>query len=348
LKRTCHSRKAILALMVFYAVLPAAAAGGVGAPPDKSPVRVTTEIDRLVIRVGELIHYSLSIQAPPGSNVMMPPPGAQLGSFLIRDYSFPGEEENNEKTGAVERVGRWIERKTGADIGTGDRERTEFRFTVTTYRTGDMIIPPVPVIVVDPGGKTHRLFAESARVRVVPVTDPRDLTIKDVEGPVGIEIPVRHYLPWAALPAALLAAAALLLWRLSRREAYEPAPMDTRPAHVIAMEDIAALEREGLLEAGDYRGFYTGLSRAVRKYLALRFGFYALEYTTSETAVRLRDEDLSRGDYELITGLLEEADRVKFAKAVPAIEQRSTALERARTIVRNTREPEPEEERLAA
>jgi len=78
--------------MVFYAVLPAAAAGGVGAPPDKSPVRVTTEIDRLVIRVGELIHYSLSIQAPPGSNVMMPPPGAQLGSFLIRDYSFPGEE----------------------------------------------------------------------------------------------------------------------------------------------------------------------------------------------------------------------------------------------------------------
>ncbi|HUT55513.1 MAG TPA: hypothetical protein VM658_19135 [bacterium] len=315
-----------------------------GALAASGPIKIITSLDKAVIRVGDLVHYSLVIQAPPGSRIMMPPPGAQLGEFLIRDYSFP--ELEKKETTAMDRVRAWLEKVTGAPLTPAGKGQ-ELHFTITAYDTGDLVIPPLPVIVIDPAGQEHDLRAESARVRVAPVTNPEDLTIRDVKPPVAIELPVKKYLPWLLIPAFLLAAAIAVFIALRRRRREEEAPLPLRPAHELAFEELDALE-QAMLSASEYEQYYTRLSRIMRKYLALRFLMYALEYTTSEIAGRLKDRDIEHGDYDKTRRFLEEADRVKFARYAPRPEERSTAIARCREIVQNTMEKPPAVEQKEA
>jgi hypothetical protein len=314
---------------------------------DTGPIKITTAIDKAVIRVGDLIHYSMFIEAPPGSKVMMPPPGAQLGMFLIRDYNFPGLEEKEETW--TDRLRSWLSRMTGVAISDGSERVQEFHFIVTAYDTGDLVIPPLPVMVVDPAGAQHALFAESARIRVAPVTNPEDMTIRDVKAPVGVEFPWLKYLPYFLSPLLIVIAIIVAVWLIQRRGVEEEEAMDHRPAHQVALEELKALEKEDLLAAGEYEKYYTRLSWILRKYMALRFFMYALEYTTTEIIEKLKYKDIEHGDHEKARCLLEEADMVKFARHEPALEERTTAADRVREIVERTKEEPPGlEEREAA
>ncbi len=315
-----------------------------GALAATGPIKIVTSVDKAVIRVGDLIHYSLVIQAPPGSKIMIPPPGAQLGEFLIRDYSFPGLEKKEPTMS--DRIRAWLEKITGRPL-TSSGHAQEFHFTITAYDTGDLVIPPLPVVVIDPAGKEHDLRAESARIRVAPITNPEDLTVRDVKAPLAVNFPVKKYLPWALIPLLALAAAVAAFIGLRRRRREEEAPLPLRPAHEIAFEELEALEADAL-DAAEYEAYYTRLSHIMRKYLALRFLMYALEYTTSEIAERLKDKDIEHGDYDKVRRFLEEADRVKFARYAPRPEERGTAIARCREIVRNTREKPAAPEQLEA
>jgi len=328
--------------------MPAATAPAPVPPAGDIRIRVAVSVDRTVIRVGDLIHYTLTVEAPPGSKVAMPPPGAQLGEFIIRDYNFPGLDEK--EPSFLDRIRAWVSRKTGLRIARGGEPPGHaFAFTVTAYTTGDLVIPAMPIQVIDPSGRAYALHAESARVRVAPVTDPEDLTIRGLKPPAKIKVNYRPLYPYLPIPLALAAAAAAAWWLLRRRRRVEAAPIALRPEDEVALEELLALSGEGLLEAGQYERFYTRLSRILRKYLALRFSIYALEYTTAEISGRLAGADLDHADFDRVRGLLEEADRVKFALYLPALEERGNALERGREIVTRTRRrPPPEDARLAA
>jgi hypothetical protein len=276
----------------------------------------------------------MTIEAPAGSRVLMPQPGAQLGEFIIRDYSFPDLEQEQE-AGAGERIKDWLERLVGQ---TPAPQVQRFHFTITAYDTGDLVIPPMPFAIVDPAGQSHAFYTESARVRVVPYTTPEDLTIKDIKAPLVFPLPWRRFAPYALIPlgiAALVAAVISFARQRRKREEEASAP---RPAHELALEALAELEAKNLLAAGEIEQYYTRLSYILRKYLAMRFLFYALEYTTAETLEALKRKDLSHADFERVRGLLAEADLVKFARFQPGIEDRGSALLRAREIVRNTME----------
>jgi hypothetical protein len=307
---------------------------------DTGPIKITTYIDKAVIRVGDLIHYSLFIEAPRGSRVMMPPPGAHLGEFLIRDYEFPGLEEREETWRQELRA--WLSRLTGMDVTDESDRVQEFHFTITAYSTGDLVIPPLPLMVEDPAGGRHALFAESARIRVVPVTNPEDMTIRDVKAPVGVEFPWLKYLPYFLGPLLIVIAIIVTVWLIRRRGIEEEEAVELRPAHEVALEELTALEKQDLLAAGEYEKYYTRLSHILRKYLALRYVMYALEYTTTEIVDKLRYKEIEHGDHEKVKRLLEEADMVKFARREPALEERTTAADRVREIVRRTKEEPPD------
>jgi len=306
-----------------------------GVLKQNSSIKVTVSVDKAVIRVGDLIHYVMTIAAPAGSKLLMPPPGAQLGQFLIRDYKFPGLEEKDQTWS--ERLSAWLEKVTG----TVSAKPQRFEFTITAYETGDLVIPPFPIAVMTPDGEQHELYAESARVRVAPVTSPEDLTIKDIRAPQRTPVPPKKYLPWLLVPLALLVGIAAGVWGLSRWRREEEVIVPERPAHELAFEELNALAGEGLLAAGEYEKFYTRLSWIIRKYLALRYSIYALEYTTTEIRERLLAVEIERGDYERARELLEEADEVKFARHTPALTRRNTALARAEELVERTRERPP-------
>jgi hypothetical protein len=179
---------------------------------------------------------------------------------------------------------------------------------------------------------------------------------------------------WPALVAAIVLGGGLLgtlvtvavsRWLAARRRVAAPW-VDPRPAHVIALAALDALQAEALPEQGRMKEFYFRLSEIVRAYLEKRYTFAALEMTSDE--IRARYRALRRGVIEgelstrglspaelgilvperlgqdaalvAVEDFLSETDWVKFADFAPSESAAETALRAARGIVELTREAE--------
>lgn len=316
----------------------------VSARLEQGRIRIVSELDKAVILVGDHIQWSLLIKAPAGSEIRILPPGHELGPFFILDYQLPGQVREDAEKGRWPRIKNRIAELLDRERPEPGVVREQYRFTITSYLTGELSIPPLLITVIDREGKVHALFTQPTPVRVSPVTSPDDLMIRDIAGPVELPVPVAGYWRHLAALAGVLALAGLaLLLLLRRRRKPRPELIPLRPAHELAFEELAALAGEGLLEAGEFERYYTRLSHILRKYLALRYLIYALEWTTSEIAERLAGEPIDYADYDESRRFLEEADRVKFGRHLPSLEERSTALARVRAIVERTRELPPAE-----
>jgi hypothetical protein len=348
------SHKSVISAAVFFLLLPCILTGqenpkqvNVSDIPgitgmlegDKS-ITIRTSTDKSIIRVGDIINYTMTIEAPEGSSIAMPQPGAELGGFLIRDYEFPGETEKEIGTG--NKILNSINRALGKGKTRGMVSK-DFKYKITTYITGDIMVPPVPMMVVLPSGKKHTLNSESAIIRVAAVTNPDDLTIKDIKGPVSVPLQPGKLIPFIIIPLLFMAIFVLGVIMVIRRRTEHEEFKIIRPPHEIALEELLDLYNEDLLAKGDFEGYYTRLSYILRKYMALRFMMYALEYTTTEIIDKLKNEDIVRFDYEVSCSFLEEADQVKFAKYSPDLDQRNSAYERVENFVKNTMEKQEEE-----
>jgi hypothetical protein len=130
--------------------------------------------------------------------------------------------------------------------------------------------------------------------------------------------------------------------------------VDTRPAHVIALEKLEQLDREHLPEQGLAKAYYFRLSEIVRDYLERRYRFGALEMTSDEirthlAAAEVAARGVSHGAAEAavtaegrraVEAFLDETDLVKFADFAPTESAAETVMRAARGIIALTRAPE--------
>ena len=179
---------------------------------------------------------------------------------------------------------------------------------------------------------------------------------------------------WPALIAAIVLGGGLvgglLAWGIMRllasRRRVEVPWVDPRPAHVIALAALDALQTEQLPAQGKMKEFYFRLSEIVRAYLEKRYGFGALEMTSDEIRAAFRGIERDRITAELsrrglspaelqmlvperlsqssaivaVEDFLVETDFVKFADLASSESSADTALRAARGIVELTREPD--------
>ena len=280
-------------------------------------VRVSSSLDKAIITVGDIITYTLEVEAPEGSQLAMPQPGAELGGFIIRDYQL-------------------------ADPQKQDRQVTQaLTYKITAYATGTLEIPPLPILVKQPNGAVTGVLAEGVQIRVMPVSNPDEMEVRDVKAPMEIPVDWRPYYLYGGIAAGILAlAAGVLLYLYRWRPQAEEMPEPVQPAHEVAYAELQALLAMKLLEAGEVEAFYTRLSEVVRRYLALRYRIYALEYTTSEILDRLREKSLEMRAFSRVKWLLEETDLVKFAQYLPPAAERDGIATKARELMDWTREPD--------
>lgn len=106
-------------------------------------------------------------------------------------------------------------------------------------------------------------------------------------------------------------------WVEAIRRARMPV-IDTRPAHIIALEAYELLVARRLPEEGQTKQYYHELSEIIRTYLGRRFGLSGLEMTSDEVRSAADQAQVTEEQELLIDQFLTDSDLVKFADMNPS------------------------------
>ena len=113
------------------------------------------------------------------------------------------------------------------------------------------------------------------------------------------------------------------------------------PPHQQAMKEIERIKSEKVWQKGQSKEYYTELTDTLRTYIRGRFGFNALEMTSSEIIEKLLDMEDKEAIADLRT-LFQTADLVKFAKHAPLMNENDANLINAIDFINETKEVEAE------
>lgn len=203
-----------------------------------------------------------------------------------------------------------------------------------------LTLPPLPVAVARKNGDLATVCTHS---HIITVEDPIANTPDPFPQPNPKPEPQRE--EWTALEEALkwigmgvlvgVALLVILRWWRTRPQPVPPPP-PPRPPWEIALEKLARIRADNLLEQDRQGEHFDRVSDAVRAYLGERYGFDGLESTTDEILGSLKKRGASSTAFSEVTSFLSECDLVKFAKLLPTPEQCEKILEFGIGIVRST------------
>jgi hypothetical protein len=203
-----------------------------------------------------------------------------------------------------------------------------------------LTLPPLPVAIARKNGD---LATVCTHAHVIVVEDPIANTPDPTVAPNPRAEPQRE--EWTAMENAVkwigiglavgIVAMWLTRWWRSRPKPLPPPP-PPRPPWEIALEKLAQIRRDDLLEKGRFAEHFDRVSDAVREYLGGRFGFDGLESTTDEILAALKKRAVSHTGFTEITSFLGECDLVKFANIQPSKEECEKILEFGVSIVHTT------------
>jgi hypothetical protein len=279
------------------------------------------------ITVGDVFHAAVRMELPRDMRLSAPD-----SLELVED---------------IEHAGR---REISIDTAGGVR-RVTVLYPLAAWRPGRYELPPVTLRAADAQRDTTlRVQLPAFEVRSVLPADTTGIEAKPAKDVLGAN---RLWWPilLALLIAALIGTALYMWWRRRRRGKEEPVVFTPAvPPLEVALAQLAALRREGLIERGELRPFYERLTETLRHYAAAIEPRWSVDLTTSELAARLR-ADAGMPDALEVTRILGGADMVKFARAITTKDNASRDLEAARMWVeRMAVQPEPDapDERRAA
>lgn len=152
--------------------------------------------------------------------------------------------------------------------------------------------------------------------------------------------------PWAL---GVVAALAGLAWFLRRRRKRRPAPaavvaapaeppVRVIPPHEKALAQLDALAKEQLWKKGDEKTHYVRLSLLLREYLENRYRVPALESTTREILMLIKNAGFPLPLQTSLRELLEQSDLTKYARTPPPPQFHEKSIQNARQLIQQTQE----------
>ena len=229
-----------------------------------------------------------------------------------------------------------------------DRQRMLItqEYTITSFDSALYYIPPVPVTV---DGKVYNSKALALKVYSMPVDT---LHPDQFFGQKTVMKAPFAWEDWYGLIACSFLALpllGLLIYLIIRIRDNKPIIRKIKvepklPPHQAALQEIERIKNEKVWQKGQPKEYYTELTDIIRTYIRDRFGFNALEMTSSE----IIDKLLEIKDKEAISDLkflFQTADLVKFAKHAPQINENDMNLINAVDFINETKQPEEENQK---
>lgn len=289
---------------------------------------VEQRIDSLQMLIGEQTLLHLKATAPRGAKVVMP-------SFKPQQQITPGIEVVEQGKDETKQIG-------------DDRIEVTRDYTITSF---DERVYAIPALNVKINGKNYhgnQLALKVLTVKVDTVHSNQFYPPKPVqENPFSWA----EWSPlfWLSLLMLILCGCVLYL----RNRLKNNKPIITRirivkrvPAHEKALSEINEIKQHHTVSQESQKEYYTQLTNTLREYIVNRFGFNAMEMTSSEIIDRLRQS----GDQKMIDELKElfqTADLVKFAKYETHINENDANLVNAIHFIDQTKTDEkPVEEKI--
>ncbi len=282
------------------------------------------------VLIADQLKYGFSLEeVPEGTSIVLP---------QFKDTLMQG----------VEIVGQW---KIDTLKVSGNRKKNAKMLklrpylTITSFEQGNYILPPLAAIKVSPDGKADTLFfsPETLEVREMPV-DTATFQIHDIKGQIRYPVTFKEVAPWllGAILLAVLVWAAVVLLRRRRQRLDGSIPGE--PAHITALRKLDRYRGEKFWEPERQKAFYSGVTDALREYMAARYGVGAMEMTSAEIFDALKETDIPKDLYLEMKDLFERSDMVKFAKFTLPREENAGVLPSAVRFVTSTYQSDIDEE----
>ena len=228
-------------------------------------------------------------------------------------------------------------------LNDGRRSLITQEYTVTSFDSALYYLPPMEVIV---DNKPYLSKALALKVYSIPVDT---LHPDQFFGPKTVMQAPFAWEDWYVAIACVLLFVPLLLlliYLVKRIRDNKPIIRKVKvepklPPHQLAIQEIERIKTEKVWQKGLSKEYYTELTDAIRTYIKDRFGFNALEMTSSE----IIDNLLEMKDKEAIKDLRElfqTADLVKFAKHNPMMNENDANLINAIDFINETKVKEDE------
>ena len=277
---------------------------------------IEAKIDPIEMMIGEQATVTLTVQAGEGANVQWP-------TFQPRQQIVPAVEV----------------------LATHTSSQT-MTLTLTSFDGNLYHLPPFKV-------KVNGKEVKSADLALKVVEMEVDTThMEKFFGPKDVQDNPFQWSDWSLsfwLSVLMLVLAALGYYLYLRLRSNKPVIAHIKIVkrllpHQKAMKEIEQIKADKMVMSENQKEYYTKLTDTLRKYIEERYGFSAMEMTSSEIIDRL----MSTGDQQSLDELRQlftTADLVKFAKYSTMINENDANLVSAIDFINQTKlENQPVEE----
>ena len=253
-------------------------------------------------------------------------------------------EMKPEKESPLEILGEWQLDSTRISKKKEVPARYNIRASLllTAFDGGIYQLPDIPVLV---NGDTLVFHApeEPLDVKELPI-DMETFQAHDIKPQVKFPYTFREIFPWVAGALAIIGLVVLLVYWIRHHRKARQEEEKAEPAHIRALRKLDKFRSDKFWKPENQKTFYSGVTDALREYIASRYGVGAMEMTTAEIFEDLKGSDVPEELYAEMKALFERADFVKFAKFTASDEENAQVLPQAVRFVTATYQAQLEEE----
>ena len=282
-------------------------------------VSVEARIDSIEMFVGQQVHVTLTANAQENAKIEFP-------QFKPTQYITPGVEVLASKE---------LDKR---DLDNGFVARS-MEYTLTSFDDTLYYLPPM-VVKID--GKPYKSKSLALKVLTIEVDTTH---VDQFFGPKDVQDNPFLWSEWRLpfwLSVLMLVLLALSYYLYLRLRDNKPIIKTIRIVkrllpHQKAMKEIEQIKADKMVNSKNSKEYYTKLTDTLRKYIEERYGFNAMEMTSSEIIEKLmaiQDESaLSELRHLFLT-----ADLVKFAKYSTLINENDANLVNAIEFINQTKQ----------
>jgi len=270
---------------------------------------VEARIDSIEILMGEQTHVTLTVTAPEGATIVFP-------QYKRTQQLVPGVE--------------FIE---------AEQPQPNVQvLTLTSFDENLYYLPPFPVLVNGDTVKSKSLALKVIGIEVDTTHYEKFYGPKDVQDNPFLWSEWSSLFWLSVLMLVLMALGYYLYLRLRDNKpiiTYAKVVKKLLP-HQKAMKEIEQIKAEKMQNSENQKEYYTKLTDTIRRYIEERYGFSAMEMTSSEIIDRL----MRQGDQKALDelrALFQTADLVKFAKYSTLINENDMNLVTAVDFINSTK-----------